>query len=279
MFPVLIDLGNWNLPFLGETHLFLPTYGVLYACGAVIAGLWVIRRGRSLGISQEHMFNICFYSLLGGLLGAKLLLILVEWRYYLANPMEILGTIRSAGVLIGGLVAGSLVFLLYCRRHSLPTWSVTDAAVAPMALGQMIGRIGCFSAGCCYGKPTHGHLALTFTDPIAAAQTGVPLNIPLVPTQLIEGFADLALVLFLVWMWRRRNAPGAVPGTQTWLYILIYSCTRFLIEFWRGDTVRGLWFQGTISTSQILSLLAAAAALAFLVRNRKLATAEEKQGT
>ncbi len=267
MFPVLIDFGTYQLPLLGEIHLFLPTYGFLYAIGAVLAWLWLARRGRTLGLPREHLFNVCFYSLLGGLLGAKLLLILVEWKYYFAHPEAILGTLRSAGVLIGGIVAGGGVFFLYCRKHRLPTLMLTDAAVAPVALAQAIGRLGCFSAGCCYGKPAHTHFALTFTNPVAAAQTGVPLNIPLVPTQLIEGAADLLLVLFLAWIWWKRKAFRLVPGTVLWMYILLYSCIRFILEFWRGDTVRGLWFHESVSTSQILSLAAIVVALVLLFRS------------
>jgi len=142
MFPVLLDFGVHNLPFFGETHLFLPTYGVLYAAGAVVAWIWIMRRAKTLQVPDDHMFNLCFYGLLAGLVGAKLFLILVEWRYYLNNPMEILGTLRSAGVLIGGVVAGATVFIWYCRRHGLPALTLGDAAVAPLALGQAIGRLG-----------------------------------------------------------------------------------------------------------------------------------------
>ncbi len=275
MFPVLLDFGVHNLPFFGETHLFLPTYGVLYAGGAIIAWLWIFRRGRSLNIPDDHLFNVCFYGLLAGLLGAKLFLILVEWRYYLNNPMEILGTLRSAGVLIGGVVAGAVVFILYCRRHDLPALALADAAVAPLALGQAIGRLGCFSAGCCYGAPTDGPPAVTFTDPVAAAQTGVPLNVQLFPTQLTEMSADLLLAVVLSWLWRKRVSP---PGTVLWTYVLAYACLRFLIEFLRGDTVRGLWFGGALSTSQILALLGGLAAAAMLLRGRRQRVLESNHG-
>ncbi len=275
MFPVLLDFGVHNLPFFGETHLFIPTYGVLYACGAVIAWIWLMRRARTLKVPDEHMFNLCFYGLLAGLLGAKLFLILVEWRYYLNNPMEILGTIRSAGVLIGGVIAGAAVFIWYCRRHNLPTLTLADAFVAPLAVGQAVGRLGCFSAGCCYGSPTEGPLSVTFTDPVAAAQTGVPLNIPLIPTQLTELTTDLLLAILLTFLWRKRVSP---PGTVLWTYVLVYSCLRFLIEFGRGDDVRGLWFGGALSTSQILALVAGLAAAAMLLRGRKQRALELNNG-
>jgi phosphatidylglycerol:prolipoprotein diacylglycerol transferase len=199
----------------------------------------------------------------------------VEWRYYLNNPMEILGTLRSAGVLIGGVAIGAAVFVLYCRRHGLPTLALADAIVAPLAVAQAVGRLGCFSAGCCYGTPSDGSLAVTFTQAVAAAQTGVPLNIPLFPTQLTEMSVDLLLAILLTWMWRKRISP---PGTVLWTYVLSYACLRFLIEFLRGDTVRGLWIGGVLSTSQILAVLAGLAAAVMLLRGRKRRAPESQNG-
>src|SRR6185436_10213640 len=113
MHPILIDFGTHQLPLLGERHLFLPTYGALFALGTVIALFWFVTRARGLGYSHDRVFNAAFYGLIGGLLGAKLTLILVDWRFYLENPVEILGTFRSAGVLMGGVLAGAVVFVLY----------------------------------------------------------------------------------------------------------------------------------------------------------------------
>ena len=141
MFPVLIDLGTYEIPFLGETHLFLPTYGFLFALAVLIAWWWFMRRARALELPEETLFNLTFFSLLGGILGAKLLLILVEWRVYVENPRLILGTIRAAGVLMGGVVVGALVFVGYARRHDLPVLRLCDALTAPLALAQAPRRL------------------------------------------------------------------------------------------------------------------------------------------
>lgn len=268
MFPSIVDFGVHDLPLLGETHLFLPTYGVLFAAGAVMAWVWLMRRGRALGIRDDLLFNLAFYSILAGLLGAKVALVLVEWRYYMAHPAEILGTIRSAGVLMGGVIAGAVTFLAYCRHHGLPMAKLADAAAAPVALAQAVGRLGCFAAGCCWGVPASqdNPLAVTFTDPAAAAQTGVPLHEPLVGTQWIQSLNDLVLAVLLTWMWRRRVQPD---GTTAVVYVLLYSISRFVIEFWRGDTVRGMYLGGRLSTSQLLGLATAAIAVAVLVRIRR----------
>ena len=150
MFPTLIDLGTHDLPLLGEQHLFLPTYGFLFALGVVVSWIWFMRRAKGMGLPEDRLFNLTFYSVLAGILGAKLLLIVVDWRTYVANPVEILGTLRSAGVLMGGVLAGALTFVYYCRRFDLPLWTLADAISAPLVLAQAMGRLGCFSAGCCW---------------------------------------------------------------------------------------------------------------------------------
>ena len=266
MFPVLIDLGTHEIPVLGEIHMFLPTYGFLFALAVLIAWWWFMRRARALELPEETLFNLTFFALLGGILGAKLLLILVEWRVYLDNPRLVLGTIRAAGVLMGGVVVGALVFVGYARRHGLPVMRLGDAIAAPLALAQAIGRLGCFSAGCCWGVAAGpGSLVgVTFSDP-RGNLPGHLLGVPLVPTQLLEMAFDLVLVVVLTWLWRRGLRPA---GTVLWSYVLLYGIGRAVIEFWRGDDFRGLYLDGAISTSQILSLAAILLALAMLLRGR-----------
>ena len=266
MFPVLIDLGTHDLPLLGETHLALPTYGVLFAAGAILAWWWFMRRGRALDVPEEQLFNLAFYSLLGGIVGAKLALIAVDWRFYSQNPAELLGVLRSAGVLMGGVAGGIAVFVFYCLRTGLPLHRLGDAVAAPLALGQSIGRLGCLAAGCCWGRtcdPDHP-LAVVFTNPLAREQTGVPLNVSMLPVQLIQMINDLLLAIFLAWLWRRRIEPA---GTVFWIYVTLYSLTRGLIEFWRGDRQRGLWFGDLASTSQLIAVVGLLVGLAMLAQS------------
>lgn len=267
MFPVLIDLGTHQVPFLGETHLFLPTYGLLFAIAVLSAWLWFTKRARTLGVEDEQLFNLSFYSLLAGIIGAKVLLVVVDWRIYLENPGELLGTLRTAGVLLGGVAAGTLTFVLYARRNRLPLMSLADAIVAPLALAQAIGRLGCFCAGCCWGAPASpaALFAITFSNPAAHSQTGVPLNVPLIPVQLIEMGYDLLLVLVLSLLWRRSLRP---EGSLLWIYLLLYGLGRAVIEFWRGDAHRGLYLGDMFSTSQLLSAAAVLVAIVMLLRGR-----------
>jgi phosphatidylglycerol:prolipoprotein diacylglycerol transferase len=266
--PILLDFGTHDLPLLGETHLFLPTYGVLFALATLLAWGWFLRRARALPIEPERAFNLTFYSLLAGLLGAKATLILVEWRHYLANPADLLASLRSAGVLLGGVLAGALVFVLYARRQRLPLLALGDAIAAPLALAQSVGRLGCTAAGCCWGVQLQDHpwWALVFRDPVAADQTGVPLQVPLFPSQPAQALNDLAIAGILTWLWRRRGKDGLPEGAVFWWYLVLYGVTRGLLEHWRGDTARGLWFGGHVSTSQVLSALAALFGFAMLVR-------------
>jgi phosphatidylglycerol:prolipoprotein diacylglycerol transferase len=241
MFP-RIDLFS-----IGDTDLFLPTYGLLFAAGVIISWLWFMRRAQELNVVQEKVFNITFYSVLAGLLGAKLALIVVDYRFYLDNPRELFGTIRSAGVLMGGLIAAVVVFIWYATRNRLPLRRLGDAVAAPMALAQAIGRLGCFMAGCCYGVPADpGNPFGMVFSPISAAGG----EIARVPTQLIQAANDFVIAIILTVLWRIRIRP---PGSVFWIYVLLYSLSRAIIELWRGDDYRGLYFDGAVSTSQLIS--------------------------
>jgi len=265
MHPILVDFGTYVLPGLGKTHLFLPAYGLIFAAGTLAAWWWFVSRARSLDLPQEPVFNLAFYTLLAGLFGAKLTLIVVDLPYYLAHPVEILGTIRSAGVLMGGILAGALAFIGYARARGLPLLALGDAIVAPVALAQGIGRLGCLAAGCCYGVASDGWCAIAFTSQVAHEQTGVPLGVPLLPVQLIEFAFDVVLALALTLLWRRRLRPA---GTVAWIYLVAYGAGRATIEMWRGDSVRGFWLGGAVSTSQLFGVIAVGAGAFLLVRDR-----------
>ena len=270
MHPILVDFGTHDLPLLGPTHLFLPTYGLLFATATLVAWWWFLRRTRALHVDPERAFNLTFYGLLAGLLGAKVTLLLLDWRHYVANPADLLLSIRSAGVLLGGVAVGAAVFILYARRHHLPLFPLGDAIAAPLALAQSVGRLGCTAAGCCWGVelPDHPWWSIVFHDPVASTQTGVPLGIPLFPSQPLQALNDLVIAGILTWLWRRRATlpEGAVFA---W-YLVLYGVTRAVLEHWRGDVARGLWFGGSLSTSQILAGLAALAGASLLAWRTRL---------
>jgi phosphatidylglycerol:prolipoprotein diacylglycerol transferase len=256
MHPVLWDL---NLGPLGQ--FTLGTYGLFYAAAFLVAVRVGMLYARREGIEPSRMIDLGIWVLLAGIVGAKLLLVVTDLPYYWHHKMQLVYSWRSAGVFYGGFVAAVLVGWLYVRRNRLPLGKTADAATPGLVLAQAVGRLGCLSAGCCYGKPTTSAWALTFVDPRAHDLTGVPLGVPLYPTQIFHGLADLLLFLFLVIFYRRKRFDGMV----FWSYVLLYGVLRFGIEFFRGD-FRGEVFGGLLSTSQLISILAAAASIFFLVR-------------
>src|SRR5204863_8549967 len=170
------------------------------------------------------VLDLGIYIIVAALVGAKLLLLVTDFNTFRNDPRELLTLARSGGVFYGGLIVAVGVALWYIRRVGLPLWTTTDAFAPGIPLGHVIGRMGCFFAGCCYGKPTTVPWAITFTDPFAAANVGTPLNIPLHPTQLYEAGAE-ALILIVLLATERKGRP--FPGRTFWLYILLYGVSRF----------------------------------------------------
>jgi phosphatidylglycerol:prolipoprotein diacylglycerol transferase len=224
-----------------------------------------------VGLDAQRITDMAVFLLIGGLLGAKVMLLVVDWSYYSQNPRELLSLFQSAGVFYGGLLGAIPVAWWYARRHSLPGWRTADVMAPGVMLGQAIGRLGCFSAGCCHGRPTTVPWAVTFRDPYAARSVGVPLNIPLHPTQLYESAAALLIFAGLLWIARRKRFHGQVMLS----YVVLYAAARFVIEFFRGDASRGSVF-GVLSTSQFLAIimvLAAALTAPYLMRKQRVDSA------
>src|SRR5262245_56733476 len=249
MHPRLFDIPLFGL--FGKTHVPLHTYGVLLAIGFV-AGLWVAnRQARRAGLDPARITDMAVYVLIGGLVGAKLMLVVVEWSFYVRNPRELLSLFQSGGVFYGGLLGALPVVWWYARRHSLEGWHTADVLAPGVAIGQVIGRLGCFSAGCCYGRPTSVPWAVTFRDPYATRAVGTPLDIPLHPTQLYESLSVFLLFLVLLWLAGHKRFAGQV----TLVYLFGYAVIRFVIEFYRGDAARGTVLGGWVSTSQFIAIL------------------------
>ena len=200
------------------------------------------------GLEPRHLWN----SRRAGR-SSKLWLIFSAWDYYAANPREIfsIATLQSAGTFYGGVLGASPLALSCTRIFRRCRFSrVLDLAAGPVALGHAIGRLGCFAAGCCYGKPTSLPWGVTFTDPIAARIAGTPLNVSLHPTQLYEAGAEFLNFLFLVWLGTRQRFAGQMVGA----YFMLYGIERGAIEFLRGDPGRTMMFHDAVSLMQIVSL-------------------------
>jgi phosphatidylglycerol:prolipoprotein diacylglycerol transferase len=216
LFPKIFTIGSF----------YLPTYGVLVALG-FLAGLSItVKLARKSGLDAEKVTNLAVYVALGGLIGAKLLMIAFDWPDI---QVFSLATLQAAGVFQGGLILALLTAFFYIRHNKLPALAVSDAFAPGVAIGHAIGRLGCFAAGCCWGKECHLPWAVTFKNPEASGLTGVPLNVPLHPAQLYESVTEALLFAFLYWRYGKPHSPGQIIG----LYLLISSIIRFLIEFER----------------------------------------------
>lgn len=242
MHPILFTLGPFTV----------YTYGVLVAAGFV-AGLWYAHsQAARAGINPRKIWNLGVYGILVALAVSKLWLIFSDLHFYLAYPRAIFSsaTIQSGGVFYGGVIGGLVWVLLYTHFEKMPFLGVLDVSAGGVALGHAIGRLGCFAAGCCYGKPTSMPWGIAFTSPVAARLSGTPLHVALHPTELYESAAEFLNFLLLIWLGKRQRFSGQLIGA----YFVLYGFERGVIEFFRGDPGRTLMFHDSVSLMQFVSV-------------------------
>jgi len=240
--PVLFEFGG----------ITIYSYGVLVATG-VLLGLWYARRqAPRAGLDPDRVWNLGIYVVLTALVMAKVWLVVIYWRHYLAHPREIVSfdLIQSGGTFFGGVLGAIALIAIYTRVTKTSILALFDCFAGGLPLGHALGRLGCFMAGCCYGKPTSLPWGVTFTNPIAARLVGTPLGVPLHPTQLYESAAEFCNFAFLVWLGKRQSFRGELGGT----YLLLYGLERGAIEFLRGDPDRTLMFHGALSLMQVVAV-------------------------
>lgn len=252
MYPELFKIGSFPI----------TSYGIWLAAGMLFALFVASRLAARDALPRERIYDLGLWTLLGGLLGSKILMIIVDPNAQVFS----IDFLRSGGVFYGGLIGGFLTVAFLMWHYKLPFWKVADAFAPAVALGQAFGRQGCFAAGCCWGKPTTAWWGVHFTEK-GHEYTGVPIanNVYLHPTQQIESLTMLAVFGLLVWLHRNKKFDGQVLIA----YGFIYSIFRFSIEFLRDDPQRGdlfgLFASAGVSPSQVISLIVAAASLVFLI--------------
>ena len=265
MLPTLLKIGP----------LTIHTYGLMMAVG-VAMGLWFVYvQAKRHGLDAGRLLDACFYTIIVSLIGAKLVLFAGNISYYTTYPRELFSLARSGGVFQGGLAFGIIFAVLYFRKKKIPFWPAADIVGPALALGHGFGRIGCFSAGCCYGRECAGALGVTFKSAYAHNLTGIPLNTPLYPVQLFEAVLNFLNfgVLFLVL--RKKRFDGQVFA----LYIINYSVIRFFTEYFRGDHsdqtyfLRGATALSSLSLPQLFCILGLIVGVFFMIilRRRKSA--------
>jgi phosphatidylglycerol---prolipoprotein diacylglyceryl transferase len=254
MFPELFRIGNFPI----------NTYGVLLALAFLSALFIAARLAVHKGLPRDRIYDLGLWMLVAALVGSKVLMLWTE-PIYRENILHLISLdfLRSGGVFYGGLIGAILVGYFLMRHYKLEWWKTADAFAPGIALGQSIGRVGCFAAGCCWGKPTSVSWGVKFTE-LGHQLTGVPIGQYLHPTQLYEASATLIIFFLLLLVYYRRNFSGQV----ILLYGLLYSITRFIIEFYRDDPrgdIAGLTTVTGLSTSQMLSLIIGISSLISLV--------------
>ncbi len=261
MHPILLQFGSFKL----------PTYGLLVATGYLSGILYIFRKAGPAGFKKEPLSDLIFYSVISGMLGAKLFYAATYWKEFgydfFSKAAYLLKSFQYGFVFYGGLIFGGAAFLITARRRKLEALKAADLFAPALALGHAFGRIGCFMAGCCYGSPTTCPISVTFTNPaseINPAYLGVPLH----PTQLYEAAGNFIIFLLLNAALRRSLAKKLPGGAVTLLYAALYSALRFSVEFLRGDD-RGAIHMGLSPAQLISAAVFAAAASVFLVLRAK----------
>lgn len=238
------------LPFIEVLGRPIPTYGLLIVIGMAAAVCLSWQLAPRFGLSRSDGLHIALLGGAGGIAGAKLLSMLIDLPILIrlagAHPDQLIQVLLHGGMVFwGGFIGGFLMALYYLRRFRLPVAGALNLMSAPLAIAHGFGRLGCLAAGCCFGRPMAG--GLVFHQAI-----GAPNGVALVPTQAIESAFNFLLGGLLLWLgrspvWRCRLAH---------LYLFLYPTFRFVIEYFRGDAVRGQWLG--LWTSQWISLAALA---------------------
>jgi phosphatidylglycerol:prolipoprotein diacylglycerol transferase len=252
MYPILFRFGS----------LTIYAYGFSLVIAIFTGGILAFRKARKEGlpIPLEQTADLFFSIVLSAIVGSRLLFVLIHFKLFRENPLSIFKIWEGGLVFYGGLLLAAGVSIGYMKWQRMPIWKISDLVSPFLALGLFFGRVGCFLAGCCYGKETSLPWGVVFTDPNSVAR----LNVPLHPTQLYDAANGLALFFFLNWMEKRK----AFGGQIFWLFLFLYSITRFFIEMLRGDP-RGFILPDLLSTSQGIGIFLAIVSLFMLFYLKK----------
>ena len=237
----------------------IHTYGVMVAVGVLAALFTGEARAKKRNMDADVLYPMTFLCVVLGFCAAKVLFCIVEWESFIQNPLNVLS--NSGFVVYGGILGGVLTAYAYCRIKKLSFVDYFDLMMPSVALAQGFGRLGCFFAGCCYGRETDSFIGITFSQSNYA-----PNGVKLIPTQLFSSAGMLMIAGILFW-YGRKERPKAKVGA---LYLILYSIGRFTIEFFRND-YRGEI--GIFSTSQFISFFVLALGIFLFFRKQK---SEEK---
>lgn len=257
MHPILFKIGP----------ITIYTYGVLIATAFFLGLALAARQARVEGEDPQKIMDLSFYILISAIVGSRLLYIVVEYKEYISDPLRIFKVWEGGLVFYGGFIMAMAVVIIYIRKHEMNLWKVGDILAPSVAIGQGVGRLGCFFAGCCYGRETDVSWAVIFKDP----NTLAPMDLHLHPTQLYDsanGFIIFAILLIL----RKFKK---FDGQLFWTYTLLYAVGRFIVEIFRGDE-RGFVIESFLSTSQFIAIPLFIVSIIMLIRLKSQKPEEQK---
>lgn len=229
---------------INDIHLgpvTLHMYGIMIAIGYVSALLICEKRAKKQGLNTDVLYGIFWCAVIGGALGSKLLYYTVNIKDVIAAPSMILN-FQNGWVVYGGIIGGVFASFLYCKIKKVDFVTYLDLVLPAVAFAQGCGRIGCFFAGCCYGRQTTSALGITYWQSDFA-----PNGVKLIPTQIYSSIGDFVIAFLLMVYAKKKPEKGRVAAG----YCVLYSIGRFVIEIFRND-YRGEY--GSFSTSQLISV-------------------------
>ncbi len=249
MYPILAEFG----------FLTIHTYGLMVASGFLIGIMLAANQAKREGLDPQVILDLCFFILVSAILGARFLYVAIEYEKYLEHPLKAFMFWQGGLVYYGGLIGAVATGWYFIHKKNLPTWQVADLIAPSLAIGQGVGRWGCLFAGCCYGAPTDLPWGITFSNENSLAPLGTALH----PTQIYLSLNGFLIFGILMWMRKRKSFHGQI----FWMYGILYSIGRFIIEFFRDD-IRGSVFAGVLSTSQFIGIFVLCFSVYMLMRLR-----------
>lgn len=245
MFPDLIDIGI----------LHIKTYGACMATGFLIC--WTLIERLS---GRKDLSNMLLSLMISGVIGSRAAYVIEHWSSeFAADPAKIIRIDQGGLMFFGGLILALCVFFSWCIIKKERILEMSDLLAAVVPLGHAFGRIGCFFYGCCYGRDSDAWCAVTFPAGSPSWHEHGRRMVSVLPTQLFEAVALLALFAVLMTIWRlHKTRSGLITG----VYMTGYAVIRFSLEYLRGDPRAAV---GPFSISQTISLVLAALGAAFIV--------------
>lgn len=251
MYPILLQLGDFSI----------KTYGFFIAVGFLLGIAFAVREARRISYDPQIILDMSFYMIVGAIVGSRLFYVITHMSYYRHNVLDIFKVWEGGLTFFGGFILAVAACVWMVKKHQLSTWRTFDLFAPSLAIGVFFGRLGCFSAGCCYGKECSLPWAVTFTNPDSLAR----LNVPLHPTQLYCAAGAVVTFLILLAFKNRKSFDGQLAL----IWIFCYSCFRLIEELFRGDARGDLLFGQYPASQVIAALLIIVSMLLFPLLNKK----------